>query len=162
MVRTLPDTSPARKEAAALKRATATFLAGFAPWERFVTLTFSRDVCDAAAHLAFRRWARHVACGLYRSHVNIAWAYGPQARGTLHFHALVAPAELAAAVTPAELAAAWHEGPDVTAAAVTAAAGAADYLTRHPEWNLNVACDRRPCCRRAHGCVIAPGPWSAT
>ena len=134
-------------------------------------MTFRRDVCDAAAHLAFRRWARTMARDVYRSHLRIGWVYAPQARGVLHVHALVAVAELVAVdITAAELGNAWHEG-SVDVQPVFDRVGAVDYMLSHTAlaaddirrgWNLNVACDRRPCCRRAHGCAIAPGSWSAT
>ena len=151
---------PRALSARTLRRATAKFVEHLAPWRCFCTLTFARPVSDAIGHDAFRRWSRYLAKDLYRAHVQIAWAHGPQARGVIHFHALVAPVELTAApVELAELAAAWRGGPDVDVRPVHNAEGVADYVSRHPSWDANVACDRRPPCRRSCGCLLAPGPW---
>lgn len=156
-----------------LSVATRNFLANKAPWERFVTLTFAHPVAAVRAHGYFRDWARFLAQNVYRSHLTIAWAHGLQARRVIHFHALVAQLDQEAHVEAVQLADAWHkapgpdaalladawhEGPDVDVQEVHNADGAAAYLTRHPSWDLNVACDRGPKCRRSR-CLLAPGPW---
>lgn len=143
-----------------LSTSTRHFLTAAAPWRWFCTLTFARPIAAVPAHDAFRRWARFLARNLYGSHLKIAWAHGPQARGVIHFHALVAPIDgEVVPVDAGQIADAWHEGPDVDVQAVHDASGAARYLTRHPSWDLNVACDRSPRCRRGPGCLLAPGPW---
>lgn len=154
-----------------LRRATVDWIAGLAAWRWFVTLTFSGDPPDAAAHEAFRRWARYVAHDVYRSHVRIAWSCAPQCRGTLHYHALLAPVAELAEVDVATIAAAWPGG-RVDVQPVYDAQGAARYVTEHANdldagdlrraWDLHVACDRRRRCRRRRGCVAAPGPWGPT
>ena len=145
------------------ERSASSWIAALAPWSWFASLTFESEPRDAAAHRAFRSWARRVACDVYRSHLTIAWGHGPQARGVVHFHALVAPHEAEPVeLHGADLAAAWSGGSGVDVQAVYSADGAAEYLAGHPSWNVNVACDRRSCCRRRRrGCILAPGPWHA-
>lgn len=156
----------------ALKKEIATFLAKFAPWHWFVTLTFDGEPSETAAFSAFRQWARTAASDVLRTHVWIASGYGPQERGITHFHALLSlvartdtplatldthwRADTAGAA--AALADHWRVG-SFDAKPVYCAHGAAEYLAKHQSWDLNVACDRQPRCRRK-GCVIAPGPWS--
>lgn len=148
-----------------LRRATVDWIAGLAPWRWFCTLTFAGSPGDGAAHEAFRSWARYVARDVYRSHVRIAWSYAPQYRGTLHYHALLAP-DVQELVDVATIAAAWPDG-RVDVQPVHDAQGAARYLAAHADdrgelrraWDVQVACDRRRRCQRRRGCVVAPGPW---
>ena len=148
-----------------LRRATVEWIAAAAPWRWFCTLTFAGFPSDDAAHDAFRRWARDLACD--RSHVRIAWSYAPQYRGTLHYHALLAP-DVQELVDPATVAT-WGAG-RVDVQPVYDAQGAARYVTEHANdldphdlrraWDLNVACDRRRRCRRrGRGCVVLASPW---
>lgn len=163
-----PTLTPTEHETRTRRRATVAWIAGLAPWRWFCTLTFAGFPSDDAAHDAFRRWARDLACD--RSHVRIAWSYAPQYRGTLHYHALLAP-DVQELVDPATVAT-WGAG-RVDVQPVYNADGAARYVTEHANdldagdlrraWDLNVACDRRRRCRRAgSACVLAPGPWGTT
>lgn len=152
-----------------MREGTHRFLSHAAPWRYFVTLTHARDVSDRTVLGAFREWARGLAKG--RGHMRIGWVHAPQARDVLHVHALLAPheADLAAELHEADLARAWTRG-RVDVQTVTEPIGAAAYLLQHTPltaadirrgWDLNVACDRRPSCRRpGRSCLFAPGPWS--
>lgn len=153
--------TPAEQHAVTLRAAEKGLIAGFAPWQWFATLTFRDERSDDSAHGAFKRWARCIARDLCRSHVTIAWAYEHQARDVMHYHALLSPHARALNVTATQIEGAWPHAYSAPVEAVFDAEGAAEYLLRHAAWNLNVACDRRPRCRR-DVCVIAPGPWSAT
>ena len=156
---------PRALSARTLRCVTAKFVEQWAPWRCFCTLTFARPVTEAKGHELFREWARYLAKDFYRAHVQIAWAHGPQARGVIHFHALVAPVGHEAPVELAELAAlraTWDHGTDVDVQRVHDPRGVADYVSRHPSWDANIACDRRPSCRRSRACTFAPGPWHRT
>lgn len=159
-----------------VREETHRYLSTVAPWRYHVTLTHARDVSDRTVLLAFRDWARWVARHVYRRHLRLGWVHAPQARDVLHVHALVAlhEADLAAELHDQEheaerLVAAWTRG-SVRATAITEPCGAAAYLLQHTHltaadirraWDLNVACDRRPSCRRpGRSCLFAPGAWS--
>jgi hypothetical protein len=159
----------AEQHKAALRAAITRLLSAAEP-SRFCTLTFVQDVPDAVAHREFRAWARHVARDLYRSHVRIAWAFAPQARNVLHFHALLAPDHEPHVITDDDIRRVWRHG-SADVQAVYDADGVADYLVKHVDvtaddirraWVVNVACDRRLSCRRRRGCTVAPGPWRVT
>lgn len=165
--------TPAERHAVTLRAETLRFLSKAAPWEWFVSLTFTRDVSDATALRALREWRSTVAKDVYQGHARIGWVYAPQGRRvheTLHAHALIAGMEHEADLdngNAAELAASWPNG-GVTVRPVQNATKAIDYMLDHTDleaadirsgWDLDVACDRRNRCRRTR-CILAPGPWS--
>jgi hypothetical protein len=166
--------TPAEQRNDALRAATERFLSEAAPWEWFVSLTFARDVSDNTALRAFREWRRGAACDVYRSHTRIGWVYAPQRSTRLHFHALLAgidtdDAARTAAERSTRLAGTWRNG-SVDVLPVHEATGAAEYMLNHTDlsaadirrgWDLDVACDRRPRCRRTR-CrfAFALGPQS--
>ena len=159
---TIPNRTRARLPRAPVQRVTAEFIRDLAPWHWFATLTFRTEVTADAAHRAFRTWARGVASSA-ETHVTAAWAYEARdVRRVLHFHALLAPHENVNRIDVRSLSHAWqsyYDSGEATFSRVYSTEGAADYLAKHPAWDVNVACPRRPECRRAAGCVKAPGPW---
>lgn len=152
-----------------LRAETLRHLSEAAPWSCFATLTHARDASDATVLRAFLEWRRRLARDAYRAHLRIGWVYAPQARDVLHVHALVAPHEAEPVeLHAADLDAAWTWG-SVDVQPITEPIGAAAYLLKHTNltahdcrrgWDLNVACARRPCCRRRAACLFAPGAWS--
>jgi hypothetical protein len=148
---------------ARLAQAAGGFLHDLAPWTWWATLTFESDVSHAAAMRAFKRWLRELARDVARVHVAVAWGYGLQGRGVLHFHVLLAPMAGGLPLTAAACRRAWRRAHRLAGHArmtrCDPAGGAAWYLAKHAEWDANVACPRRPRCRRARGCVEAPGAW---
>lgn len=159
----------AEQRVVTLREETQRHLSKAARWAYFATLTHARDASDATVRSAFLEWCRQLARDAYRAHLRIGWVYAPQARDVLHVHALVAPHEAEPVeLHAADLAAAWTWG-SVDVQPVTEPIGAAAYLLKHTSltahdirrgWDLNVACDRRPCCRRRAACLFAPGAWS--
>lgn len=141
----------------ALRTETRRWLTDAAAWQWFVTLTFARDVSDAAALRAFRDWRTDIG-GTYQAHVRIGWVHAPQGRDVQHLHALVAPVEpVTAPVSADAVRCTWKRG-SIDVQPVYSAIGAVDYLLDHADltaddirqgWDLEVVCTRRPRCRRA-------------
>jgi len=158
--------TPQERSIVALRAETRRWLTNAADWRWFVSLTFARDVSDAAALRAFRDWRTDIG-RVYRAHVRLGSVHAPQTRDVLHLHALVAPVEpVTAPVTAADVRWTWRRG-SVDVQPVYSAIGAVDYLLDHTDltaddirrsWDLEVVCTRRPRCRRAGvGCRFRRG-----
>lgn len=139
------------------------WLDGLAPWSWWVTLTFKSEVSEASGLRALKKWFRVVAKKLVRAHVVIAWGYGKQSRGVMHFHCLLSPYQGANRFNASLADLAWkrshYAAGHTRIERFIPEGGAAKYLADHEAWDANVACPRPPGCRRAHGCVKAPGAW---
>lgn len=144
------------------------FLSEAAPWRHFATLTSAHDLSDSTILAAFRAWAQRLARA-HSAHLSVGFVFAPQARGALHVHALLAPAEpVEQEIIAPALVAAWPLG-SATARPIDAPVVAANYLLEHVDltdhdirraWDLNVACPREPRCRRRRSCIRSPGAWA--
>lgn len=138
------------------------WIAGQAQWTWWVTLTFRTPVTSETAVKLLRRWLRAVAIELAGAHVPVAWTLEWQSSGRPHFHVLLA---LVAEVSGDELLRLWTRIDRACCARKLARAdafdsskGAALYMLKGSEWDVNVACPRPPRCRRSR-CVKAPSAW---
>lgn len=147
-----------------LVRAAVDFVHGFARWNTGATLTYSEPVPVARCTADLRAWLRYVARALVRAHVAVAYVLGPQPGGALHFHVLLAvPGVPPAGFIPA-LATAWkYVNPRAGFTRIVrlrSPRAAVRYaVAHHASWYVDVACPRRPRCRRRGRCREAPGPW---
>ena len=136
------------------------FVRDLCEWCLWATLTFPVPTSIGRAHERFRKTCRALARGS-GEHVWVAWGWEPQRRGVLHFHALFGlPVGSQALLRAGDVRRHWGRG-EKRVEEYEPERGAPYYLARHAEWDVNVACHRPPRCRRAHGCRVAPGPWSA-
>ena len=139
-----------------------------APWTWWITLTFRRWVERDRARSTLRSWLRGVARDLVGEHVTVAWVLEPNRSGVDHAHALLAVPE-GKTLDRVSAEALWRRLDDRagfskmvryrTGGASDPRYGAAAYLSDKADWNLTVACNRAPPCRRKHGCVVLPGPF---
>jgi hypothetical protein len=145
----------------------AAFLRDVASWTWWVTLTFFRSVPRDRARVALRFWLRGVAREV-GDHVKVAWVLEPTRVGVPHAHVLVAvPDGKSMGQNGAE--ALWRRSDPLAGfSRVVRYApgrgcdprfGAAGYLAEKQDWNVTVACPRRPPCRRKGGCLVLRGPW---
>lgn len=159
--------TPGERSIVALRTETRRWLTDAAAWQWLISLTFARDVSDAAALRAFRDWLTDIG-GTYKAHVRIGWVHAPQGRDVQHLHALVAPVEpVTVPVTAAAVRCTWKRG-SIDVQPVYSAIGAVDYLLDHTDltaddirrgWDLEVVCTRKNCCRRAgRRCVFRTAP----
>jgi len=144
------------------------YLKNAAAWTWWVTLTFHRWVQRDRARSAFRSWLRGVARDLVGAHVTVAWAIEPNRSGVDHVHGLLAVPD-GAELGRDEAEALWRRlDPRAgfsqmvryrPGGASDPRYGAAGYLADKTDWNLTVACNRAPPCRRKGGCLVLRGPW---
>jgi hypothetical protein len=146
-----------------LQTAYGFFLGALAPWDYWVTLTFTEDVHETSALRALKKWMHVIAKEMVRAHVPFAWVMEPQQRGTWHFHVLLAFPDSFQDFHPRRADALWkalHPRAGFTKFDLyDPVQGATFYIAKTGEPDFNVACPRRPKCRRARGCVEAPGAW---
>lgn len=144
------------------------FIRDAAAWTWWVTLTFRRWLPRDRARAALRSWLRGVARDLVSDHVTVAWVLEPNRAGVDHAHVLLAvPDGATLDRTAAE--ALWRridERAGVSQMVRYRAGGANDprygaaaYLGSKIDWNVTIACNRAPPCRRKRGCVELGGPW---
>lgn len=144
------------------------YLRDVAPWTWWVTLTFRRWVQRDRARAALRSWLRGVARDLVGAHVVVAWVLEPNRAGVDHAHVLLAIPQ-GFTLDRARAEQLWRRIDDRAGVsqmvryrpgtASDPRFGAAAYLGSKVDWNLTVACDRAPPCRRERGCVELSGPW---
>ena len=138
-----------------------------AAWTWWTTLTFGRWVERDRSRSTLRAWLRGVARDLVGDHVTVAWVLEPNRSGVDHAHALLAvPDGKDLQRDAAE--ALWRRlepRAGFTQMVRYRAGGSSDprygaaaYLGNKIDWNLTVACNRAPPCRR-EGCVVLSGPW---
>lgn len=150
------------------RRAAAEFVRGLAPWTWWIAVTFTGHVSRNTAHRALRVWLSALARS-HGEHLPVAWALEPSYINGWHAHVLLACG--GATITAREIEQAWKSAH--TRAGIPwlrrynarhgdPTRGAADYLVKGGEWDVNVACPRPPPCRRRAGCREAPGPWPGT
>jgi len=144
------------------RRTAGAFLHDFAAWNVWVTLTFRFDVQEPVAQGLVRALFRAVADG---SHMWTTIAWGPQADGKIHFHALWEVPRAAmgdreslddACVRWRKL---WPRQNHVCGLAEVepfdASGSAASYMAEHPIWEPPwLVCPRPQPCRRRKGCVM--------
>ena len=150
----------------ALAQATADFIRQRANWEFYVSLSYVNEVRAPLAARHFQRFLRSVA-KRYGTHVDVAWGEEEQERGAYHHHALLAQRRIESRfetpkVTTHDLDTLWRFTHSSTGHARVVRykpwRGAAYYMARHQNWDINVACPRRPACRRTR-CIVAPSAW---
>lgn len=136
-------------------------------WDWAWALTFEKYVPRDRARCALRQWLRVVARDIVGAHCRVAWVIERRRVGELfHIHLQLAPLEGATLdVRAAERA--WRAC-DAVAGYTRCSRyrrGEVDersheqYLGKAAEWDIAIVCDRRPRCRRRHGCSFAHGPW---
>jgi hypothetical protein len=130
------------------------------PWRVFASLTFRTVPSEREALAALRAWLRVVALH-FETHVPYAYAAALDGSAGEHFHVLLDMGRPLSRRERRWLEAAWRiRHGFARVGAYKPDAGAEGYLLRHPTWDRNVACPRPPRCRRARGCVEAPGSWT--
>jgi hypothetical protein len=149
-------------EALRVQRAAGEFIAALAPWTWWCSLTFRGALSRDEAQATFKAWLRVVAREAHE-HVWAAWAHGLQAEGRPHFHCLLAIRSDAFDESSATLAW-WGVDPRAGGTEIRRYrddGGAAWYQTdpHHDEWDVLLACPRRPRCRRAAGCLMGARFW---
>ncbi len=145
------------------------YLRDVAAWTWWSTLTFRGWVQRDRSRSALRSWLRGVARDLVGAHVTVAWILEPNRAGVDHAHALLAVPE-GKTLDRAAAEGLWRRVDDragftqmvrYRAGGLSSDPryGAAAYLGEKVDWNVTVACDRAPPCRRKGGCLVLSGPW---
>lgn len=128
----------------------------------WTTLTL-RDELDAEVAMdrfeqSMRGLARHM-----RRHLWVAYAWGPQGRGTLHFHVFLWAARSDAPLAAQAVRDSWHEHGHDHTLEYRPGGGAAPYSAAHANLAINCACPRRNSCRRPRraggACRVAGMGW---
>lgn len=149
----------------AVAQAVADWIRRLARWEFYVSLSYKDATSEGPAARHLRAFLRAVA-QTYGVHVDVAIGEEYQERGAYHHHVLIAPrrSESAAAspsLTTRRIELLWRRTHPCTGHArivrYNPKRGAAWYLARHQNWDVNVACPRLAC-RRAR-CRVAPSGW---
>ena len=146
-----------------LIRDTVEFFANKADWNVWGTLTYADFVTFEQSQKDLRCYLRHVAKNIIGEHVPAFWATDPQHRGVPHHHLLLQlPDRLDSALTRT-LRATWlttHPRAGFSRFSRVRDPHRRIYyaVATHGYWDFNVACSRRPRCRRST-CIVAPGPW---
>lgn len=145
-----------------IQRAAGGFVEDFAPWTHYATLLFEDYVPRGRACGAFRRWISNVARRHAQAHVRFAYCIEAHRSGVWHLHALLA---LPRPVPIEHLHGEWLLADQLSGFThirrYLPSGGAPGYLTKGPEWDVNIACDRARRCRRK-GCVVAGIPLDIT
>ena len=141
-----------------LTEAAAAWLATFAPWTTWLTLTFRNDPVEGELIAAVRSWVRAVARSIAHHHVPYAAGWDATQHHP-HAHVLLALPKHSRNVV-AQVERQWrqtsrHAGL-VRSGRYVSGRGAERYLVAHPQWYFGVGCDRRPRCRRS-ACIVATG-----
>jgi len=145
-----------------IRQASGEFIRDLYPWTYWITLTYLYSASVYQTERDLKVWLRFVARELARDHVPVAWVIDLQQNGRAHIHVLLA---LPPKMSPSPirlLQSQWRyliKGAGGTKCEIyNPADSAAFYMVRHDaEWEVNIACDRSPRCRRS-GCKAAPGP----
>jgi hypothetical protein len=134
-------------------------------WNVWASLTFKEAPSLPKCEDAFRRWLRAIAVSVVDDHVPYFYVCDRQQRGDYHFHALLAvPIDVTAPVIR-KMRRCWRDASCQAGINKIERVNDPERATRyalagHNAWEVNVACDRRPRCRRSgSGCVEAPGSW---
>lgn len=130
------------------------------PWRVLASLTFATYPGEREALAALRAWLRAVA---QRLDVHVPYTYAAVLDGSAgaHFHVLLDVGRPLLRHERRWLESAWRVRHGFARVEpYKANAGAEGYVLRHPTWDRNVACPRAPRCRRAGGCIEAPGAWT--
>ncbi|MCP4600488.1 MAG: hypothetical protein GY847_08145 [Proteobacteria bacterium] len=137
------------------------FIADLEDWDIFAHFTFGdRYVSNAKAFEQFSSIGFQLAREKLNSHIRIAWAYGFQATGKIHFHALYSPiGEHKRELTPDDFDGIEMPGRTLIEPARSCST-AAGYLAKPGHtWSINTLCDRSLPCRRKQDCLHDAGPW---
>ncbi len=131
------------------------------PWQIFAGFDFSKAVSGRVAFERFNGLCRELAQNRIHGHVAVSWFWGVQYWGAPYFHALFYALphvrENMEALTIGDFDGLWPWG--TSKIEIFDDGRAANYGERHKNFEINVACPRRPRCRRSKGCREAPGPW---
>jgi hypothetical protein len=150
----------------AVAQAAADWIRQRARWEFYVSLSYRNETPEGPAAHHLRAFLRAVAQS-YGVHVDVAIGEEYQERGAYHHHALLAPrrSESLAGLpflTTRRIERLWRRTHPCTGHARVVhydpKRGAAWYVARHQNWDVFVACTRRPACRRI-GCLVSPSGW---
>jgi hypothetical protein len=146
-----------------LQTAYGIFIGDYARWHCWATLTFKENVSEKAAVTALKRWLRRLAAEMVKTHIPFAWVTERQERGTWHLHLLLAFPGAEEKFDAAEADRLWRRSHPLAGFTKLEEydedQGAAFYMAKEGEPDLNVACSRPRCCRRRGGCVEAPSAW---
>ena len=146
--------------------ATAIFIRERCEWTWWATFTFGREVTPQRASEVFRRFVRYLAQKVVRAHVHVAWVVDDNG-GHVHLHTLLSLPPDALKVTVRGLENVWR----VAARGLCGHThirkydeekGAAEYIAKKTPrrlWGLDIACSRRPRCRRGRGCIRSRSAW---
>ena len=150
-----------------LADATGAFIEAFSDWRYFGTFTFRRTTSEHVGARQLRRMLRCTAMTVFDDHVAFAIGGGPHELGGWHYHVLFGPCENSRGIPYSgtiarQIEYAWRSSGKLAGHSrvlkYDPMRGAAFYLAQHDEWDLNVACPRRPKCRRSR-CILAPTAW---
>lgn len=143
------------------RQAAGQFIHTFGNWQIFITLTFNQDVSESWAHKRFHEYCRKVA-KRFSEHIDIAWCWGPQASGRIHFHALL-KTRLDSLRTLSQRDFWGIKWPgNIKFDPPRDQEKSSCYLARreHHVWEINVACPKPPPCKRPGvSCSVARNPW---
>lgn len=163
--------SDTRRQPRALQHAAGDFIAGYAPWTYYATLTFKNYVGSWQAQSALKTWSRQLAREHVRTHVKLAYAMEQtKGAGIWHYHLLFdAPVEyetdVPVGVFDREIAdlqwkAASPMGGFTRFEKFEPSGAAPYYLTKTASYDVGMVCPRiLSRCRRGGGCPEDPEPW---
>lgn len=154
-----------------LRQAAGDFIAAFAPWTYYATLTFDDYLFPWEAKAALKQWSRWVARDHVQTHVKLAYAMEQtKGAGIWHYHLLLdAPDEYVPdlphklfdrEVAHAQWQASSRAGGFTRMEKFEPGLGAEYYLTKTASYDLGVVCPRiRSACRRGGRCPDGPDPF---
>lgn len=151
----------------ALRKEAGDFVAGFADWRWYGTLTFKGYVSEAHARRALKVWSRDVAANEIHGHFSLAYTVErTKGAGIWHHHVLLGvptPSD-ALVLNAARVERRWKQasfaGGFTRLEPYRLGGGAAAYLTKTYNYALGTVCPRYEArCRREGGCPDGTSPW---
>lgn len=142
-------------------RAAGKFINELGTWQLFITLTFRFDISETKAHRLFHLFFKRVA-KRFREHLDVAWCWGPQKNGRIHFHALVKTRFDSKRVLRQRNFWGTRWPGNCEFEPPRDQEKSSYYLAKreHLVWEFNVACPKPPPCKRKNRfCIVAPYPW---
>lgn len=142
--------------------ATGRFIADFAKWHTYATLTFDGHVSRELVLRNLRSWFRQLAQDVVGCHMAAAVAV-ERGGELLHAHVLLGPERNADLLEPGLLNFLWLTDHGANGFSrlkrYDSSRGAAWYLQKDGDWFVGIICPREPRCRRKNGCLVGPPPW---
>lgn len=150
------DFDPPGLERAKIQSAWGELIHSYADWTWWATLTFKKSVTEPVAFRTLKTWLGFMARDIGK-HYRVAFAI-EEAGGGHHVHALLA-FPIGNQLSAKRLNQAWLQVSTLTGFTdikrYDSSKGAAWYLAKEVECEVNVVCPRRPSCRRRGRCKIA-------